>query len=325
MVLNGINQPLILEQIELPPLKHNEVLIKIKACGLCRTDLHILDNDLVAPNYPIVLGHEIIGEIIDLDKSVNDYKIGDRVGVPWLANTCKQCKFCLHNQENLCDEIQFTGYTIDGGFASHTIANADYIVKLPDNYTDIELAPFMCAGLIGYRALSFLTPGSKNIGLYGFGAAAHIATQVLLYQQKNVYAFTRPGDTIKQNFAKSLGAIDAYDSNYTDGLKLDAAIIFAPDGKLVINALKVLNKGGTVILAGIHMSDIPSFAYDLIWQEKSIKTVANLTNHDKTIFFNFIKRNRIIAQTTTYNIKDLNQAVLDMRAGKIPGAIVITM
>ncbi len=323
MVLAGPKQSFSLQELVIPPLKFNQVLIKVTACGLCRTDIHILDNDIPHINYPIVPGHEIVGQIIAINESVSDFTIGDRVGVPWLFKTCGGCKFCLEGCENLCENIVFTGCNVDGGFSSHVIANSDFIVKLPDNYSDEELAPFLCAGLIGHRAISFIPENAVNIGLYGFGAASHIAIQVLLAKNKNVFAFTRPNDKIKQNFAKSLGASEAYGSDFIPETKLDASLVFASDGNVVVNALKATQRGGIVILAGIYMTDIPSFPYEIIWNEKSIRSVANLTRADMHNFIDFIKNNKIKTHVNIYRLNELNQAISDMKGGRVKGAIVI--
>lgn len=323
MVLHGPDELLVEQSYKIPALEPEQVLVKVTACGLCRTDLHILDNDLTDIKYPIVPGHEIIGEIIELGSLVSQLKIGMRVGISWLGKTCGSCPFCLNKQENLCDNILFTGFNLDGGFASHVVAFANYCLEVPENYSNEELAPFLCAGLIGWRALKF-TQDAQSIGLYGFGVAAHLSIQVLIHQQRTVWAFTRSGDTRRQEFAKSLGASMAMGSDEIPIQKLDAAIIYAPDGSLILNALKSVKKGGIIVCAGIHMSDIPTFPYSLLWQEKSIKSVANLTRIDGQEFLNFIKTNKIKSMVTKYDLKDVNNAVDDMRQGKLFGAAVIT-
>ena len=249
------------------------------ACAVCRTDLHVIDGELTQVKLPLIPGHEIVGTVVELGEGASRFKIGERVGVPWLGSTCGQCRYCDNGEENLCDLAKFTGYTLDGGYAEYTIADQRYCFRIPELYSDPEAAPLLCAGLIGYRSL-IKTGKAKRLGLYGFGAAAHIVAQVAKYQQREVYAFTRPGDTKAQKFALDLGAVWAGDSNEPPPAKLDAAIIFAPAGELIPQALKAVGKGGIVVCGGIHMTDIPSFPYSILWEERSVCSVANLTRRD---------------------------------------------
>lgn len=281
-----------LNYVELPipqPSSH-EVLIKVHACGICRTDLHVLDGDLKEPTLPLIPGHQIVGTIKGLGKSAHEYQLGQRVGVPWLGESCQHCHYCLSYRENLCDTARFTGYQVNGGFAEYCVADSRFCFPIPENYPDIQAAPLLCAGLIGYRTLS-KAPDAKRIGLYGFGAAGHIVIQVALYQGRDVYVFTRPGDTRAQEFARQLGAKWAGGSDEPSPELLDAALIFAPLGELVPIALLSLCKGGIVVCGGIHMSDIPSFPYNLLWGERSICSVANLTRRDGEDFFRLSPQN----------------------------------
>ncbi len=273
------DQPLELRELDVPEPGPGEVLIKVTACAVCRTDLHVVDGDLPNPKLPLVPGHEIVGRIAGLGPGVEAFRIGERVGVPWLGWTCGACKFCTSGRENLCDDARFTGYTLDGGFADYTVADARYVFPIPDFYADQEAAPLLCAGLIGHRALR-MAGDARRLGLYGFGAAAHIIAQVARHEGREVYAFTRPGDAKGQAFARELGAVWAGESTEAPPEKLDAAIIFAPVGALVPQSLRVLEKGGRVVCAGIHMSEIPAFPYEILWQERSIVSVANLTRRD---------------------------------------------
>lgn len=263
MILERQGQPLILREVEPPKPKSGELLIKVKACGVCRTDLHVVDGDLTQPGLPLIPGHQIIGEVIDSSLAEGAFKIGMRVGIPWLGYSCGECRFCSTGKENLCDNAKYTGYQINGGFAEYCTANERFCFPIPEEYPDLQAAPLLCAGLIGYRALR-MTDNAQRLGFYGFGAAAHILIQVARYQEKEVYAFTRLGDKRRQEFALKLGAVWAGDSTTTPPVKLDAAIIFAPVGELVPAALRAVNKGGIVVCAGIHMSDIPSFPYSIL-------------------------------------------------------------
>jgi propanol-preferring alcohol dehydrogenase len=283
----------------------------------------VVDGELSDPTLPIIPGHEIVGRIDAVGANVGtSLKIGDRVGIPWLAHTCGVCSYCLHGHENLCDRPQFTGYSRDGGFATSVVANARYAFPLPENYSDASLAPLLCAGLIGWRSL--VRAGSaQHIGLYGFGAAAHLMTQIARWQGRTIYAMTRPGDTSSQSFARSLGAVWAGDSTELPPRKLDAAIVFAPDGNLIPQALRALRKGGRVVCAGIHMSTIPAFSYDLLWHEREIVSVANLTRQDGIDFLSSVPHWHIVTQTTLYPLQRANEALGDLRAGRFEGAAVL--
>lgn len=300
----------------------NQLLLRVLACGVCRTDLHIADGELPEPKLPLVLGHEIVGEVIDMGPDVRGFEIGDRVGVPWLGWSCGQCEFCLSGKENLCDEARFTGYHLDGDFAEMTVADQRYCFHIDNGFSSKDAAPLLCAGLIGHRALKLAGKG-HHLGIYGFGAAAHLITQVAIKMDWNIYAMTRPGDKASQEFALQLGASWAGDSTMMPPKALDAALIFAPIGDLVPAALSASKKGAQIICAGIHMSDIPSFAYDLLWGERSIKSVANLTRQDGVEFMSLAASMRIQAQTKTYPLSQANQALQDLRNGKITGAAVL--
>lgn len=325
MVLNSAKQALVLENISVPIPGRHQVLIKIIACGICRTDLHIVDGELTQPKLPLIPGHEIVGLVVHLGDDVTSLKENDIVGVPWLGYTCGKCKYCLNGKENLCDNAGFTGYTIDGGYAEYTIANEKYCFILSSKYADAHGAPLLCAGLIGFRSYNMIDKQALNIGIYGFGAAAHILIQVANYQHKKIFAFTRKGDTSSQEFALRLGAVWAGDSSQPPPEKLDAAIIFAPVGNLVPEALKHLDKGGVVICGGIHMSDIPSFPYSDLWLERSIKSVANLTRKDGDDFFEIAADVTINTEIKTYPLHKANEALNDLRNGNITGAAVLVM
>jgi propanol-preferring alcohol dehydrogenase len=322
MILNKTRTPL--ECTELPDRTPGpgEIRIKVGACGVCRTDLHVLDGDLPDPKFPIIPGHEIVGRIELLGEGVEGLSVGQRVGVPWLGYTCGVCPYCLAGRENLCDRPLFTGYTRDGGYATATIADARYAFPLGDVGDDVALAPLLCAGLIGWRSLVIAGAG-KNLGLYGFGAAAHIIAQVAKWQGRSVYAFTRPGDNSTQAFARSLGAVWAGGSDEAPPEPLDAAIIFATVGDLVPKALQAVRKGGRVVCAGIHMSDIPSFPYRLLWEERELVSVANLTRKDGIEFLSLAPKIGIVTHTTRYPLSRANQALSDLRAGKFEGAAVL--
>jgi len=297
-------------------------LIKVSACAVCRTDLHVVDGELPIPKLPLVPGHEIIGRIEHLGENVTQLKIGDRVGVPWLGWTCGNCESCLKGHENLCDNAKFTGYTIDGGYAEFTIADARFCFPIPEVFEDAAAAPLLCAGLIGYRSLRKAGAG-KRVGLFGFGAAAHIAAQVLRFQRREVYAFTRPGDTEAQDFARQLGAIWAGGSDERPPKPLDAAIIFAPAGNLVPIALRNVTKGGVVVCGGIHMSDIPSFPYHDLWEERAICSVANLTREDGREFLELAPRVPVRTHTQIFPLEQANEALQHLRDGKLTGAAVL--
>lgn len=309
-------------ELPIPRPKQHEVLIKVHACGICRTDLHVMDGDLKYPKLPIIPGHQIVGTIEEMGDAVKNFHVGQRIGVPWLGKSCGHCSYCKSAHENLCDEPAFTGYQIDGGFAEYCVANAHFCFSIPDVYPDTQAAPLLCAGLIGYRSLR-KAGDAKCIGLYGFGAAAHIVIQVANYQNRECYAFTRPGDLAAQEFARKLGAKWAGDSDQPSPQQLDAAIIFAPDGELVPHALRAVCKGGIVVCAGIHMSDIPSFPYDILWGERSICSVANLTRCDGEEFLTLAPKIPIKTDVHIYPLIKANDALDDLRNGRFTGAAVI--
>ena len=322
MVLKALHQPL--EWTELPdrPPGPGEIRVRVGACGVCRTDLHVVDGDLPDPRLPIIPGHEIVGRIDAIGPAAQGLRIDERVGIPWLGHTCGTCAYCTTGQENLCDNPLFTGYTRNGGFATTVIADARYAFPLGDTGTDEALAPLLCAGLIGWRSLVIAGDG-KRLGLYGFGAAAHIIAQVARWQGRSVFAFTQPGDRDKQAFARGLGAAWAGGSDEMPPEPLDAAIIFAPVGSLVPLALKAVRKGGRVVCAGIHMSDIPQFPYRLLWEERQLVSVANLTRQDGLDFLQLAPKVGIVTQTTHYPLQQANQALADLRAGRFDGAAVL--
>ena len=322
MILNETRTPLEWADLADRQPGPGEIRIKVNACGVCRTDLHVLDGDLPDPKLPIIPGHEIVGRVELLGEGVEGLSVGQRVGVPWLGYTCGVCPYCLAGRENLCDRPLFTGYTRDGGYATATIADARYAFPLGEVGGDVALAPLLCAGLIGWRSLVIAGEG-KKLGLYGFGAAAHIIAQVAKWQGRSVFAFTRPGDNSTQAFARSLGAVWAGGSDEAPPEQLDAAIIFATVGELVPTALRAVRKGGRVVCAGIHMSDIPSFPYRLLWEERDIVSVANLTRKDGTEFLSLAPKIGIVTHTTQYPLSQANQALADLRAGKFEGAAVL--
>ena len=322
MVLKKIGTPLEWTELADPQPGPSEIRVKVAACGVCRTDLHVVDGELPDPKVPIIPGHEIVGRIDLLGAGVKELKIGERVGVPWLGHTCGVCPYCLEHRENLCDHPLFTGYTRNGGFATMVIADARFAFPLGEIVSDVSLAPLLCAGLIGWRSLVIAGEG-KKIGLYGFGAAAHIIAQVAKWQGRDVFAFTRPGDSSTQAFARSLGATWAGGSDEKPPALLDAAIIFATVGDLVPLALKAIHKGGRVVCAGIHMSDIPSFPYRLLWEERQLMSVANLTRQDGIDFLRLVPEKGIVTKTTSYPLNQANQALADLRAGRFEGAAVL--
>ena len=324
MVFDGENPRLREAELPDPTPGAGELLIDVRACGVCRTELHVVDRDLDHPKKPLIPGHEIVGTVAALGPGVTGFALGDRVGVPWLGHTCGHCRFCINGRENLCDAPGFTGYTIDGGYATRTVADARYCFHLPRQYSDIEAAPLLCAGLIGYRSLA-MAGDAARIGIYGFGAAAHIVAQVARHQGRTVYAFTRPGDTAAQQFARRLGAAWAGGSDEHAPEALDAALLFAPVGALVPAALRALTKGGTVVCGGIHMSDIPSFPYAWLWEERRIVSVANLTREDGATFMAIAARNKLEIETTAYPLARANEALADLREGRLTGAAVLTM
>jgi alcohol dehydrogenase, propanol-preferring len=322
MMLERPGVPLQLVERSDPRPAAGEVRVRVAACGVCRTDLHVVDGELPNPKLPIVPGHEIVGRVDMVGSGVIALESGQRVGVPWLGRTCGQCRYCRNGSENLCDQPLFTGYTRDGGYATHVIADARYVFALPDDGDDVATAPLLCAGLIGWRSLQIAGDGEK-LGLYGFGAAAHIIAQVARWQGRQVYAFTRPGDDAAQAFAKKLGASWAASSEDVPPEPLDCVIIYAPVGALVPLALRAVRKGGRVVCAGIHMSDIPSFPYDILWQERELKSVANLTRRDGEEFFKIVPKAAIKTQTVPYPLIRANEALADLRSGRLQGAAVL--
>jgi len=324
MVLEKPGQPLRLEDVPTPDPGPGEIRVRVHACGVCRTDLHLVDGELPDPRLPIIPGHEIVGTVDRLGDGVKRFKIGDRVGIPWLGWTCGECRYCSSGQENLCDLARFTGYTIDGGYAQYTVADQRYCFAIPEGYPDIQAAPLLCAGLIGYRSYR-MAGESQRLGMYGFGASAHIIAQVALHQGRSVYAFTRPGDIETQEFARSLGVAWAGGSDEPPPMQLDAAIIFAPVGALVPAALQHVAKGGTVVCAGIHMSDIPSFPYRILWGERVVRSVANLTRQDGEELLAIAPKVPIRTHVQTYALDQANEALAALREGRVTGAAVLVM
>jgi propanol-preferring alcohol dehydrogenase len=322
MVLDRPRTPLAMREQAMPVPADGEVLIEIAACGVCRTDLHVVDGDLPDPKLPIIPGHEIVGRVTACGDGVSGFTVGMRVGVPWLGSTCGICPYCRAGRENLCDRPLFTGYTRDGGFATHTVADARYCFALPENADEAELAPLMCAGLIGWRSCRMAGAG-ECLGIYGFGAAAHILAQVAVRQGWRVHAFTRPGDTEAQRFALRLGSTWAGGSDEMPPELLDAAIIFAPMGALVPAALRAVKKGGRVVCGGIHMSDIPSFPYRILWEERQVLSVANLTREDAHEFLEVAQAEGVRTEVVRYPLAHANEALADLREGRLQGAAVL--
>ncbi len=325
MVLSEVGKPLQLKEVPKPTPQPHQVLIRILCCAICRTDRHILDGELPTPHLPLILGHQIVGVIEKVGDKVVHFHIGDRVGVPWLGGACQTCGYCQEGRENLCDQTLLTGYQINGGFAEYCVADGSFIFSIPENYTSVQVAPLLCGGLIGYRALR-LTTGchpNKNWGFWGFGSSAHILTQIVHAQGGNVYAFTKKGHPESQLFAKKMGVIWAGDSDQQPPIPLDAAILFAPVGELIPKALKSIKKGAVVVCAGIHMSDIPSFAYKLLWGERVLRSVANLTRQDGIDFFSLISKISITTEVSTYRLEEVNKALDDLRKGAFLGSAVI--
>lgn len=325
MVFEGTGKPLMLKTMPVPVPSAEQVLIKIIACGVCRTDLHIIDGELTAPKLPLIPGHEIVGMVVRTGSKVNLLKEGELIGVPWLGYTCGECKYCKKGQENLCENALFTGYTMDGGYAEYTVAYGQYCFPLPSIYGNAMGAPLLCAGMIGYRSYSMIDKSAEKIGIYGFGAAAHILIQVAIYQGKKIYAFTRKGDKAAQQFALKLGAVWAGDSSQSPPELLDAAIIFAPAGELVPKALMDVDKGGPVICGGIHMSDIPSFPYDILWGERMVRSVANLTRKDGKEFLQLAPQIPVKTEIQIFRLNQANEALDSLRKGTIHGAAVLVM
>ncbi len=324
MVLKAPGQPLQLTELPVPTPTATQVLIQVQTCGICRTDLHIVDGELTHPKLPLIPGHQIVGTIVSKGDQVERFQEGDRVGVPWLGHICNHCRYCLTGRENLCDWAQFTGYQINGGYAEYTIAESSFCFPISSSYPDLQAAPLLCAGLIGYRSLT-MTGDAERLGLYGFGAAAHIIIQVACHQGRQVFAFTRTGDQQGQQFARELGAVWAGGSDELPPAPLDAAIIFAPVGALVPAALKAIAKGGVVVCAGIHMSDIPSFSYDLLWGERSLRSVANLTRRDGEEFLNLAPKIPVHTQVQAFPLEEANTALNALRRGQIQGAAVLAI
>jgi alcohol dehydrogenase, propanol-preferring len=322
MVLESARTPLVLRNLDEPVAGAGQVRIRVRACAVCRTDLHVVDGELPGPKLPLVPGHEIVGEVDTIGSEVTGFQVGERIGIPWLGWTCGQCKFCRSNRENLCEYARFTGYTIDGGYAELTVADARFCFPIPSDYGDAEAAPLLCAGLIGFRSLNKAGP-AKCIGIYGFGAAAHIIAQVARHQGRKIFAFTRPRDKPAQDFARAMGAEWAGGSNESPPGKMDAAIIFAPAGELVPAALRDLERGGVVVCGGIHMSDIPSFRYEELWQERAIVSVANLTRQDAVDFLALAPKVPVRTTTQPYRLDQANEALDDLRSGRLTGVAVL--
>ena len=321
-MLTAAGRPLIAAELSAPRPGPQQVLIAVRACAVCRTDLHVVDGELADPKLPLVLGHEIIGSVVEKGAEVDRFAIGDRVGVPWLGWTCGVCEYCRSGRENLCDRARFTGYQIDGGYAELTVADQRYCFAIDPVYGDVEAAPLMCAGLIGYRTLR-MAGDARAIGIYGFGAAAHIVAQIARHQGRRIFAFTRPGDQLAQDFARGLGAEWAGDSTAAPPEPLDAALIFAPVGALVPAALAATKKGGIVVCGGIHMSNIPSFPYNLLWEERVLRSVANLTRRDAEEFLALAPQAGVKTETVTYPLARANDALADLRHGALQGAAVL--
>ncbi len=323
MVFEGVGKPLRLIERSVPEPSRGQVLVRVLACAVCRTDLHLIDGELPNPVVPVIPGHEIVGEVLRTGGDVDGFFPGQRVGVPWLGWTCGHCRFCKSGRENLCDEAKFTGYQIDGGYATHALADARYCFALPDNYNDAEAAPLLCAGLIGHRCLKAAGAGHR-LGIYGFGAAAHIITQVAIEEGRQVFALTSPGDAAAQEFALRLGCVWAGGSDGMPPDELDTAIIFAPVGALVPQSLKAVTKGGTVVMGGIHMSDIPAMPYRILWGERTLRSVANLTRQDAREFLATAGRQQIHTAVTLMPLAEANQALQRLRSGDVSGAIVLS-
>ncbi|MHB0970384.1 MAG: zinc-dependent alcohol dehydrogenase family protein [Thermoanaerobaculia bacterium] len=321
-VLRAPHAALSLEERDPRECGAGEVRIRVAACGVCRTDLHLVDGELPGARYPIVPGHQIVGTVESIGRVVSDLAPGDRVGIPWLGWSCGVCEYCERGEENLCDRAEFTGCHRDGGFADYAVADRRFAFRIPDGFSDLEAAPLLCAGLIGYRALR-MTGGARRIGFYGFGSAAHVIIQLARWEGREIFGFTRAGDTAAQAFAQSLGAVWAGDSMTLPPAPLDAAIIFAPAGELVPAALRAVRKGGTVICAGIHMSDIPSFPYSILWGERVVRSVANLTRRDGEEFLALAPRVPIRTEITTYPLDAVNEALADLREGRLKGSAVV--
>ncbi|MER3493855.1 MAG: alcohol dehydrogenase [Mastigocladus sp. ERB_26_2] len=324
MLLEAPRQPLRLVNLPVPKPNPEQVLIRIHACAVCRTDLHIVDGELTHPKLPLIPGHQIVGIVAAVGERVEKFHVGDRVGVPWLGYTCDRCRYCVSGRENLCDYAEFTGYNLDGGYAEYTVADYRFCFAIPEGYPDLQAAPLLCGGLIGYRAYR-MTGEAEKLGFYGFGSAAHILIQLARYQGRQVFAFTRSGDTQGQEFARQLGAVWAGGSDELPPAPLDAAIIFAPIGKLVPAALRAVAKGGVVVCAGIHMSDIPAFPYEILWEERVLRSVANLTRQDGEEFLALAPKVPIQTEVNLFNLSEANEALDALRSGKIEGSAVLVV
>lgn len=322
MILDAQGQPLRLAEVPRPKPEADQVLLEVRACGVCRTDLHVMDGDLQHPSLPLVLGHEIVGVVVEKGARVERFMLGQRLGVPWLGHTCGHCRYCASGSENLCDRAEFTGYTLNGGYAEFALADQRYCFALPNGYPDAEAAPLLCAGLIGYRSL-VAAGDARRLGIYGFGAAAHIIAQVARWQGREIFAFTKPGDVDGQQFARQLGATWAGDADSAPPQEMDAAILFAPVGDLVPQALRHIVKGGTVVCAGIHMSNIPEFPYAILWGERCVRSIANLTRRDGEEFFAIAPKAGVRTEVTRFPLESANAALQQLRAGEIRGAAVL--
>lgn len=323
MVLERQGMPLVERDLPEPKLGAGELRLSVHACAVCRTDLHVADGELSDPRLPLTLGHEIVGVVDQVGAGAARFAVGDRVGVPWLGWTCGTCRFCRSGRENLCPDARFHGYTLDGGYAEHVVANERYCFALPERFADVHVAPLLCAGLIGYRSLR-AAGDPRRLGLYGFGASAHIVAQIARHEGREIYAFTRPDDHASQAFARRLGAVWAGGSDASPPDLLDAAIVFAPAGPLVPAALRAVDRGGTVVCAGIHMSDLPGFPYAILWGERVVRSVANLTRADGEEFFALLDRVPVHTAVTAYPLADANRALDDLRRGRLQGAAVLT-
>jgi propanol-preferring alcohol dehydrogenase len=324
MLLDVLKRRLVARDVPRPVPGPGQILVEVRACGVCRTDLHILDGELSRPKLPLVPGHQIVGAVVEAGEGASGVAVGSRVGIPWLGWTCGECRFCLSDRENLCDRARFTGYQIDGGFAEYAVADARFCFPVPEGYPDLQAAPLLCAGLIGYRSLRLAGDGDL-LGLYGFGASAHIVAQVARYEGRRVFAFTKADDEQAQQFARGFGAEWTGDALRPPPEELDAAIVFAPVGELVPAALRAVAKGGTVVCAGIHMSDIPSFRYELLWGERVLRSVANLTRRDGEEFLELAPRIPVHTEVETYPLEQANEALAQLRAGDVRGALVLRL
>jgi propanol-preferring alcohol dehydrogenase len=325
MVLEKAGNPLQPREVPIPVPGPDQVLLKVHTCAVCRTDLHIVDGELDQPELPLIMGHQIVGTLSAKGENVQNFKYGERIGVPWLGYTDGSCRYCLQGQENLCDHALFTGYTINGGFSQYTVADQRYCFSLPADYSNLQVAPLLCAGMIGYRTYRLAGERKDRLGIYGFGAAGHITAQIAIHFGQQVYAFTRPGDLKAQEFALRIGAVWAGDSNLQPPEKLDAALIFAPVGSLIVDALRATVKGGTVVSGGIHMSDIPAFPYHLLWDERQVRSVANLTRQDGEDFLSIAPQVPVNTEVTPYSLEKANQALHDLRTGQLQGSAVLVI